>query len=123
MGGEESPHTVEPPVEKTMREPLWSRVSAMDGQDFYECKIRVAVIRPNPVKGEEKNKVINIKFYHTAEFTLVSENWVRKEGLKVYPIEPAVVMLPIGQQVESRQIAVVPLVGVKEDGEPAYIAA
>jgi hypothetical protein len=38
-----------------------------------------------------------------------SITWCQGVGLEVYPIELAEVTLPIGKQVESRQIAVLPL--------------
>jgi hypothetical protein len=93
------------------------------GQDFYECVVRAEVARRWPGPKGEVVKGIDILFDYEAEHTLVYSLWLSNMEVAVYPIEPMTVTMPLGRQVETRQIAILPLENSKEGGEPVLIAA
>ncbi len=98
-------------------------VSAEDDQNFYECKVQTEAVKLNPGPGEETVKDITVVFDHEAEHTLVCNTWLQGMWLEVYPIEPVMVTMPVGKKVETRQIAILPLVGASKGGEPVVLAA
>jgi hypothetical protein len=67
------------------------------------------VVKLNPGPGEEKVKDITVVFDHEAEHTLVCNTWLQGMGAEVYPIEPVMVTMPMGKRVETRQIAILPV--------------
>jgi hypothetical protein len=104
--------------------PAWTLVKpAGKGQDLYECMTHSEVARRYPGPKGELVQDIDILFDYEAEYTLVYNQWLTNMDLEVYPVEPVTVTLPLGRQVETRQIAIIPLASTREGGEPVLIAA
>ncbi len=123
--GRSSTREPEPTFPEVQRpEPAWTLVKqAGKGQDFYECMTQSEVARRYPGSKGELVKDINILFDYEAEYTLVYSQWLANMDVEVYSVEPVTVTLPLGRQMETRQIAIIPLASTKEGGESVFIAA
>ncbi len=102
--------------------PAWTLVKvARKGQDFYKCMTQTEVAQHPGPKGELV-KEITILFDYEAEHTLVYKQWLTNMEVEVYSVELVTVTLSLGQQVETRQIAIIPLGSTWVGGELVLIA-
>ncbi len=117
-----APEPVFPEVQKPR--PAWTLVKeAGKGQDFYECVAQSEVARLYPRPKGELVKGITILFDCEAEHTLVYNRWLTNMNVEVYSVEPVTVTSSLGRQVETRQIAIIPLASARKGGESVLIAA
>jgi hypothetical protein len=68
--------------------------------------VKAELFTREPRGCHERCKTICVSFDPEAASIKVSGSLVKSEGLEVYPIDPAMITLPIGKEVECQQIGV-----------------